>query len=685
MTATRRLTAILAADVAGYSRLMGVDEEGTHERLRGHLRELIEPKIAEHRGRVVKNTEDGFLAEFASVVDAVRCAVEMQWGMAERNAGTPPEKRIEFRVGINLGDVIAEGEDIFGDGVNVAARLEGLAEPGGICISRVVRDQIRDKLPYSFEDWGEQSVKNIARPVRTYRMGVDAVASMPLVTAPAQPAQSPQSALAAITAPLPRLSFVVLPLANLSNDPDQEYFADGITDDLTTDLTRLSGSFVIARNTAFTYKGKPVAAKQIGRELGVRYVIEGSVRRSGEQIRVNVQLIDTETGAHVWADRFDTDRTNLPEAQDEIIGRLGRSLNFELVRDTGRRIEEEKAADPDARDLVMHGWALWWGLRDPANAEKALREFERALMCDPHSIDAKLGIARVLMALVGDGLSKSVQEYQERVGQLLAEVLERDPNRSLAHAVLGVLHRTEGRMAEAQTELEAAVALDRNDAWAVRQLGVTISGSGQPEFAISFLEKAIKLNPREHSVGSTYAALGANHLFLDHTDQAIALLRKARTESPQMWWIRLVLAGALGLKGNIDEARDEIAEALELKPEVNSVARLRAIGPTMGIGDPRFQMLMEKTIYAGLRKAGRVRPTCSAHNCPENATPCFGPSPSRGLSRPFRRGFRRVSVAPELGTTPALRTGSAPGTECPYRGTGVDFLQVIDAAVQWPD
>ena len=271
MSQTRRLAAILAADVAGYSRLMGADEEGTHERLQAHLRELVNPKIGEHRGRVVKNTGDGLLAEFPSVVDAVRCAVEVQREMIDREPDVPEERRIRFRIGINLGDVIAEEHDIFGDGVNVAARLEGLAEPGGICISRMVRDQIRDKLPFAFEDLGEQSVKNIARPVRVYSWRSKAVADFMAPSVPSAPSIS-QSAVA------PRLSIVVLPFANLSNDPDQQYFADGITDDLTTELsTRVASMLVISRNTAFTYRNKPVAAKQIGRELGVRYLLESGV------------------------------------------------------------------------------------------------------------------------------------------------------------------------------------------------------------------------------------------------------------------------------------------------------------------------------------------------------------------------------------------------------------------------
>ena len=351
----RPLAAILAADVAGYSRLMGADEEGTLDRLMAHRRQLVDPKVAEYRGRIVKTTGDGVLVEFPSVVDAVRGAVEIQRAMVDSNAGLPDARRIAFRIGINLGDIIADGRDIYGDGVNIAARLEALAEPGGICISRVVRDQIRDKLSYPFEDMGEQTVKNIARPVRAYLLSAAAVAALPAVTPSARPRSARRRAKPRRGAP--RLSIVVLPFTNLSNEPDQEYFADGITDDLTSDLSRIAGSFVIARTTAFTYKGKPVDVRQIGRELGVHYVLEGSVRRLGDRVQVNVQLIEAESGAHAWADRFDTDQRDVAEAQSEIIGRLARSLNFELLRDAGRRIDEEKAADPDARDRVMRAWA----------------------------------------------------------------------------------------------------------------------------------------------------------------------------------------------------------------------------------------------------------------------------------------------------------------------------------------
>jgi adenylate cyclase len=315
---------------------MGADEEGTLERLKALRRELVDPKIAEHHSRIVKTTGDGMLAEFASVVDAVRCAAEVQRGMIDREPDLPDERRIRFRIGINLGDVILDGHDIFGDGVNVAARLEALAEPGGICISRTVRDHIRDKRDYQFEDLGEQSVKNIARPVRVYALRPEAVAELPLSRVPLATTIS-QPAIA------PRLSIVVLPFTNLSNDPEQQYFADGITEDLTTDLSRIAHMFVISRNTAFTYRNKQVDTRQIGRELGIRYVLEGSVRRSGNLIRVTAQLIDAETHAHLWAERFDRDTGDLFALQNEITSRIAVAVNLELVVAEAARTFAESA------------------------------------------------------------------------------------------------------------------------------------------------------------------------------------------------------------------------------------------------------------------------------------------------------------------------------------------------------
>ena len=347
MATTRRLAAILAADVAGYSRLMGADEEGTHERLKAHLRELVDPKIREHYGRIVKNTGDGLIAEFPSVVDAVRCAVEMQRGMIDREPELPEERHIRFRIGINLGDVIAEEHDIFGDGVNVAARLEALAEPGGICISRAVRDQIRDKLPYRLEDLGERSVKNIARPVPVYALRPEGIAGSQTLSVSSTTSSPPPVAA-------PRLSIVILPFTNLSDDRGQQYFADGVTEDLTTDLSRLENMFVISRNTALTYRGKPINTRQIGRELGVRYVLEGSVRRSGNQVRVSAQLIDAATDAHLWAERFDRDTADLFALQNEITGRLANALGVELIATEAARPAEH----PDALDQILRARAV---------------------------------------------------------------------------------------------------------------------------------------------------------------------------------------------------------------------------------------------------------------------------------------------------------------------------------------
>src|SRR5690242_9971761 len=372
MPPVRRLTAILAADVAGYSRLMGADEEGTHERLRAHLRELIEPKIAEHRGRVVKNTGDGLLAEFPSVVDAVRCGVEVQRGMAERNAPLPAEQRIEFRIGINLGDVIAEADDIFGDGVNVAARLEALAEPGGICVSRVIRDQVRDRLDCTFEDLGEQQAKNIARPVRVYR-----VRERTTIKEEPSPA-SPQPL------PLPdKPSIAVLPFANMSGDPEQEYFVDGMVEEIITALSRIRWLFVIARNSSFTFKGQAVDVKQVARELGVRYILEGSVRKAGGRVRITAQLIDAVTGTHLWADRFDGSLEDVFELQDRVAINVAGVIEPALQAAEMRRSAARPTPDLGAYDLYLRALAAYLPMTKERIFE-ALGLLDQAIAIDRH-------------------------------------------------------------------------------------------------------------------------------------------------------------------------------------------------------------------------------------------------------------------------------------------------------------
>jgi TolB-like protein/class 3 adenylate cyclase len=571
MASTRRLSAILAADVAGYSRLMEADEEGTHERLRRHLGQLIDPKIREHRGRTVKSTGDGLLAEFASVVDAVRCAAEIQRGMIDRELEATDERRIRFRIGVNLGDIIAEGGDIFGDGVNVAARLEALADPGGICVSGTVRDHIRDRLPYPFEDQGEQSVKNIARPIRVYALrpedvaelavagvpiavrhrwrGVVAAASVaaaalvlviawwfwPAATSPPSAPTAAGVAAPSLSQPLvaPRRSIVVLPFANLSGDREQQYFADGITEDLTTDLSRIEHMLVISRNTAFTYKDKPVNAKQIGRELDVRYVLEGSVQRTGNQVRVNAQLIDAGSDVHLWADRLDRDMGDLFALQNEITSRIAVALGYELIAAEATRPTQ----DPDALNYIFRGRAE----RLKPNSSKVLAEaismFERALMLDPGSVEAQSLLAITLANRVTDQMTSSAATDISRAERLVTQAIAASPRSALAHYAKAEVLGAQGRCDESNPEYETVLAIDRNFVGAFNALSVCKLLTGAIEQVIPLEEKAIRLSPRHPQIAFWYARIGLMHLLQSRTDEAIAWLEKARSANPD--WLAL--------------------------------------------------------------------------------------------------------------------------------------------------
>jgi len=590
------------------------------------------------------------------VVDALRSAVEIQRAMAKRNTDVPAEKRIAFRVGINVGDIVVEDGDIFGDGVNVAARLEGLAEPGGICVSARVREDATGKLDIAFRDMGEQQLKNIARPVRAYKVttpidprvlpaprptlpelmrgGIHVrrpvitaaslaaaiglaiatwwawprLSSTALVETPtaARPHNGPGAAniKGAPVSAAPLLSFVVLPFANLSNDPEQEYFADAITEDLTTDLSRIDGSFVIARNTAFAYKGKPVDVKQIGRDLGVRYILEGSVRRLGGQVQVNVQLIDAESGAHLWADRFETDLRDLVQAQSEITGRLARTLNSHLVAAAGQRLEEEKKLDPDARDLVLRGRALLTRPLSTAMLRQAFEAFEGALAIDPGSVDARIGIANVLVGKILQGWSTSVQQDEARAEQLLDEALDRNAGSAWAHNVRGMLRRVQKRLPEAKIELQEAIQLDRNYSTAINQLGMVLNFLGQPEAAVPIIERAIRLDPQARNIEVFYWNLGNCHLILSQIDEAVDLFRKALAANPWPAYPHLWLAAALGLKGDIDEARASLAEAIKIRPAWDTLTHFVADCTYCGFGNPQYRALAEKTLLLGLRRAG---------------------------------------------------------------------------------
>ena len=637
MATTRRLAAILAADVAGYSRLMGTDEEGTHGRLKAHLREFVDPKIKEHHGRTVKNAGDGLLAEFPSVVDAVRCAVEVQRRMGDRDSGLPEERRIRFRIGVNLGDVIAEANDIYGDGVNVAARLEALAEPGGICISRVVREQIRDKLPFPFEDRGEQVVKNIVRPVRVFALRPETIAELPIADAPIAvprrprsivpkvagaaalvamaaiawwvwptggPGSTPATAVAtaattSIARPLvsPRLSIVVLPFANLSKDPDQQYFADGITEDLTTDLSRIGGMFVISRDSAFTYKDKPINAKQIGRELGVRYLLEGSVQRSANEVRINAQLIAADTDGHLWAERFDRDMANLFAVQDEITGRIAVALDAEIIgAETARPTER-----PDALDLILRGRAAFLKPLSRDTFDEAVGYFEHALALDPGSVAARALLAGSLAGRVLEGMTDTRAADLERAEELAREATAASPRTPLGHGARGQVLRAQNHYKDAIPEYEAVIAFNRNAVGAISALADCKLHAGPIEEVVPLQEQALRLSPRDPLISNMYGRIGIAYLLQSHTDEAIVWLEKARDANPARSFPYAGLASGHALKGDIERASAELAEARRLNNDFfRSLARIKARYSEV----PQMHALFEATYLEGLRKAG---------------------------------------------------------------------------------
>ena len=590
MTATRRLAAILAADVAGYSRLMGADEEGTLAALKAIRGELGDPKVKEHRGRIVKTTGDGLLIEFASVVDAVRCAVEVQQAMAERNVQVPAARRIEFRMGINLGDIIRDGRDIYGDGVNIAARLEALADPGAVFVSYSVYEQVRDRLSLAFEDLGEQQVKNIARPVRVYAVRPDGITSVPTASvAFTTPNLSPVAA--------PRLSIVVLPFGNLSNDPDQEYFADGITEDLTTDLSRIVGMVVISRTTAFTYRNKAMDTRQIGRALSVRYVLEGSVRRSGEKVRVNTQLIDAETDAHIWAERFDLHADDLLWLQDEVTGRIANALNQELVRAEAAR----PTANPDALDYVLRGRSAYNRGATRENFAEAIRLYERALALDPDCVPGKALLALTLSARVLDQLADAPLIDLDCADRLTSEVLAASPSDPVGHVAKAQVLRARNRYDEAIPEYETAVALNRNWVVAIAGLGLCKFLAGAIEEAIPAQEQAIRLSPRDPLIANWYWRIAMVHLLKSRTGEAIEWLQKAQRANPLLAGPRAWLAAAQALAGDIEHAAAELAEARRLGDDrYSTIAAFNLAGSFRA----KVQALAETTFFEGLRKAG---------------------------------------------------------------------------------
>jgi TolB-like protein/class 3 adenylate cyclase len=546
MTATRRLAAILAADVAGYSRLMGADEEGTLERLKALRRELLDPKIAEHHGRIVKTTGDGMLVEFASVVDAVRCAVAVQQAMPERNTEIEAETRIELRIGINLGDVIVEGDDLYGDGVNIAARIEALADAGGVFVSNTVHDHVRDRLPFVFEDLGEQQVKNIARPVRVYRV-LDAATKSP--SAPASP-----------VLPLPdKPSIAVMPFANMSGDPEQEYFADGMVEEIITALSRIRWLFVIARNSTFTYKGRAVDVKQVGRELGVRYILEGSVRKAGTRVRITGQLIDALTGTHLWASRFDGSLEDIFELQDRVAVSVAGVIEPALQMAEMRRSAARPTSDLAAYDLYLRALAVFFPITKDRLLE-ALGLLEQAIAIDGHYGPALSWAAICHMRLVRDGWAEEPETSRRKAIDLARQALqvaENDPG-TLVNAAFALANF--GEDIGAMTGLvDRALALNPSFARGWFLSGVLRIWAGQPDLAIEHVETSLRLSPRER-VGVPLWAMGAAYFFKRQFDEAAAKLLRAIQDDPGYPSSYRFLAASYAHLGRLDEARAIVAK-----------------------------------------------------------------------------------------------------------------------------
>jgi TolB-like protein/class 3 adenylate cyclase len=585
LSETRKLAAILVADVAGYSRLAGADEERTLARLRALRSDLIDPSIALHHGRVVKRTGDGIIIEFRSVVDAVRCAIEVQSGMVERNAGLPPEKRIEFRVGVHLGDVVEEADgDLMGDGVNITARLEGVCEPGAICLSEDAYRQVKGRLDLAVSDLGPTELKNIAEPIRVYSLQVGVAAQAKSARAPPPENPGPQ-----------HLSIVVLPFANLGADSGQDYFVDGVTESLTTDLSQMSGMWVTGRNTAFSYKGKHVDLKQIGRELNVRYVLEGSVQRSGNRMRVNVQLIDAATGNHLWAERFDKTVADLFDMQDEIVARLANALNAQLIIAEARRAE--RTPSPNSMDFYFRGMSAYNKGHTPDNLAEARKLFERALALDPGNVDAIVGAARTHSASAGHHLSDDRAVEMAAAEALAVKALSIAPENALAHLCLGVVQMFTNRATQGISELERALAIDRNLAAAHAYIGMAQNFVGRGEGTASHIEDALRLSPRDTAVYLWRCFNGSVKVFLAKNEEAIGELRRAIEANRNFAAAHFYRAVALAELGRLDEARLEAREGLSIDPAF-TIRRYRADAPS---DNPVF-LGRRKQIYEIMRR-----------------------------------------------------------------------------------
>jgi adenylate cyclase len=577
----RKLAAILAADVAGYSRLMSGDEEGTLRQLKAHLSELVEPRIAAHRGRIVKRIGDGLLVDFASAVEAVRCALAIQAGMADRNREAPEQSRIQFRIGINLGDVIIEGDDIYGDGVNIAARLEGIAEPGAIFISRAIRDSVRDKLEVTLEDLGERPVKNIPKPVRVFRIssgGVQAETRAP--SAPPPVADKP--------------SIAVLPFDNMSRDPEQDYFSDGMTEDIITDLSKVSGLFVIARNSSFAYKGKATKVQDIGRELGVRFVLEGSIRKAGNRVRITAQLIDAASGGHLWADRFDRELDDIFATQDEVVEKIVKVLAVKLSRGEEQRLKRRGTSNVEAYDF-------WWrarellgrGTREATAQARAMHQ--KAVEFDPGFAAPYAGLAFAAVANYVNAWTADPDASLAEAHRVARRAVELDDQEPVAHMALGGVLLWQRDYDGSLAEVARTLDLDPNFAQGHAFIGMTLMYAGRAAESLEHFAAAMRLDP--HFSNMLLHILAQAHFSLGQYETAAQHLVDRIARNPATDASRMLLAACYGHLGRLDEARTVWAEMLKINPAFSIAQRARVL-PYKNAAD--FNRIVEGLAKAAL-------------------------------------------------------------------------------------
>jgi TolB-like protein/class 3 adenylate cyclase len=587
----RRLAAILAADVAGYSRLMGTDEEGVLAQFKAARRSVVDPSIAAHRGRIVKTTGDGMLVEFASAVDAARCAVEVQRGMTERNSAVPKVRRIEFRIGIHVGDIIIDDNDIFGDGVNIAARLEGIAEPGGVCISDDAQRQIRGKVDIAFEDIGPQNLKNITEPMRAWRMQVDANAS---AAASIRPAETPQP-LALPDKP----SIAVLPFHNMSGDPEQDYFADGIVEDIITALSRFKALFVIARNSSFTYKGRAVDVKQVGRELGVRYVLEGSVRNAANRVRITGQLVDTATGAHLWAERFDGGLGDIFDLQDQVTERVVGAIAPAVEKAEIERAKRRPTESLDAYGLYLRGAATFYQsyrFRNSASLNEALRLFYRAIELDPDFASAYGMAARCYSQRKASGWMIDREKEIAETARLAHRAGELGEDDALALCTAGIaLAFVVGDLDNAAAFTDRAILLNPNLVWTWLFGGWVRAFLGEPDVAIDRQARAMRLSPLDPTLYNMQTGTALAHLLGGRFDDA-SLWSERALRDHNYFLAASIAAASNALGGRLEEAQ----HAMERVRQIDPALRISNVGDLFPLRRPEDRA----RLIDGLRKAG---------------------------------------------------------------------------------